>query len=112
MRAGQLRHRVHIERDTATTQGDEGHTTESWTFVAKRWAKIEPLSGRELWDARQLQPQTTHKITMRADSVTTQMTAEDRIAFIGQSRYFHPTEPPRRVDEIDETLEVMCKEKR
>ena len=108
--AGARNKRVRIERDTGTTQDAQGHATESWTKVADRWAKIETISGQELWNARQIQPLTTHRITMLSDSVTRQMTADDRIAYIADARYFYPTEPPRNINEADEEIEVMCKE--
>ena len=110
--AGERNKRLRIERDTASTQDSEGHVTETWTKVADRWCKVEPLSGRELWDARQIQPDTTHRITMLADTVTKAMTSLDRLAYIGKDRYFHPTEPPRNVNEGEEEIEVMCKEAR
>lgn len=64
MRAGKLRHRVIIERLTAT-QDAAGQETGTWGTFATRWASLEPLSGRELVNAQQVSAEVTHAITLR-----------------------------------------------
>lgn len=80
---GLLRHRVEIQSATTTDDG-YGGTATTWSTTSTVWARIEPLSGRDLFFASQRSPQTTHKITMRGSvSVTT----GDRIVF--KNRTFH-----------------------
>jgi SPP1 family predicted phage head-tail adaptor len=41
-----------------------GQTICDWTLFCQCWVKIKPLSGRELWLAKQAQARVTHEITM------------------------------------------------
>jgi SPP1 family predicted phage head-tail adaptor len=66
MQAGKLRHRLAIQSPTEIIVRGEPSVT--WNTVATRWAQIEPLTGRELWNARQVQPDITHRIELRHDS--------------------------------------------
>jgi SPP1 family predicted phage head-tail adaptor len=80
MKAGALRHRIRIERPVPT-RNEFGEEIRTWVLVAERWASIDPLSGRELWAARQVQAETSHRIrTRHVDGVTTEM----RIAHDGR----------------------------
>jgi SPP1 family predicted phage head-tail adaptor len=66
LHAGKIRHRVSIQ--SATTATDEyGGRTESWVTVTggTLWAEIVPLRGGEFVEARQVQPEVTHVITLR-----------------------------------------------
>lgn len=36
----------------------------TWAEVCKAWVSIEPLAGRELWNAQQVQSLVTHRIRM------------------------------------------------
>lgn len=104
MRAGQLRHEIEIQQTTDTLDA-AGQPTRSWTTFANVWASIEPVSGSELVVARQLDPKTTHKVTMRYLSG---VTAKMRIRH--GTRYLEPVEPPRNTDERNIMLEFLCKE--
>lgn len=64
MKAGSLRHRVVVEQKTATADGYGGSTL-AWTTFATVWAAIEPVSGREYFQAQQFQAAVTHKVTIR-----------------------------------------------
>jgi SPP1 family predicted phage head-tail adaptor len=64
MRAGRLRHRVQIQAATDTRASD-GSLTRTWATVATRWASVEPLNGRELYYAQQVQPLVSVQVTMR-----------------------------------------------
>ena len=57
---------------------------ETWSAVCTCWASIEPKSGREYWNAQQVQSAVTHriKILYRAG-----ITADMRIQH--GERYFH-----------------------
>lgn len=62
--AGQLRHRVEIQSRT-TTRGTRGQETGTWATVATVWAKVEPLSGAEVTQARQQFASASHRVTIR-----------------------------------------------
>lgn len=64
MRAGELRHRVTIQEasETVTSAGERSKT---WNDVATVWAAIEPLTGRERWQAQQVMATATHRVRMR-----------------------------------------------
>lgn len=62
--------RVSIQSKTLATD-DQGGGTETWATDATVWASIEPLTGRELMQAMQLETPITHKVRMRYRSGVT-----------------------------------------
>lgn len=64
MDSGRLRHRVSIQKATETRDA-AGGVIQSWATVAKRWASIQPATGKERIEADQVESRITHKITMR-----------------------------------------------
>ncbi len=64
MRLGPLRHRINIQARSATVD-EFGQESETWTTLNTVWASVEPLSGRELLAAQQVQGETTHRVRMR-----------------------------------------------
>lgn len=64
MRAGKLRHLVTIQRATET-QDSAGEPVVVWTEFAKAWAAVEPLKGREFFEAQQHYGQVTHRVAIR-----------------------------------------------
>lgn len=76
VRAGRLRERVTIEQATAGTPDAKGARTDSWAEFATRYARIVPLQGRELYTARQVYAEASHRVEMRRlDAVTPKMRA-------------------------------------
>lgn len=73
--SGRMRHRVTIERRTARTRDAAGHRKgkdrQDWSALCTAWAEVMPLSGRELWTAQQVQPDISHRVTMRYRSGVT-----------------------------------------
>ncbi|KQP37616.1 hypothetical protein ASF44_14545 [Pseudorhodoferax sp. Leaf274] len=73
MRAGNLRHRVRIERlddmrdeTGAVIQDPEtGATSQQWVEVATVWASIEPLSAREFIQSAKTQAEIVARIVIR-----------------------------------------------
>lgn len=65
--AGALRRRVQLCKPAPTTNS-LGEAVPGWTVVYTTWASIEPLSGRELWQAVQVQADVTHKVRVRYHS--------------------------------------------
>lgn len=61
---GGMRHRVSIQ--SRTVEADSyGAPVPAWATEAVRWGEAVPLSGRELWQAAQVRPDVTHKVTLR-----------------------------------------------
>lgn len=66
IKAGELRHRVRIDRPVLTQNATTGETTHVWTTIGTTWAKVAPVSGREFLAAQANQSQINAKITVRA----------------------------------------------
>ena len=73
MQAGKLHVRggrveIQAEQSTATDAADRnlyGEQGPDWQTVATVWASVEPLSGRELWQAQQVVSEVTHRVRLR-----------------------------------------------
>lgn len=64
MKAGDLRHQVTIQR-LVQGQGASGEVTLTWTPFATVWGAVEPLSGREYWQAQQTASETSIRVRVR-----------------------------------------------
>ena len=64
MRAGELRHRVTVERRSMTQDTFGGQST-TWTALGTFWAWVQPASGREIEAAAAQQAEISHTVTMR-----------------------------------------------
>jgi SPP1 family predicted phage head-tail adaptor len=63
MKAGDLRHRIVIQRlDTFNTLGE---VTDNWTTYVTVWANVAPLKGREYFDSAMQEAEVDSRITMR-----------------------------------------------
>lgn len=101
---GDLRHRVQVQRPSETRSPLTGERTKSWTTDALRWAKIEPISGREFFEAQQQQNVTTHRVTIRKYA---SLTTEWR--FVRNGRAYN-IEFIQRPEEVDEMVVCLCRE--
>lgn len=63
--AGQLRHRVTLQRNAVTQDPDTGEMVSGWQDVAQVWAAILPSSGREFIAAAAAQSEVQGKIVIR-----------------------------------------------
>ena len=102
---GLLRHRVEIQQATRT-QDSYGDAIETWSTIATVWASVEPISGRELWQAQQAQADVTHTITIRVDS-STPILPEHRVKW--GSRIFH-VESALTIEEVGRFRVLTTKE--
>ena len=104
MRAGKLRHRVEIQVPIVTVTSGEPGT--SWQTFETVWASIEPLRGREYWEAAKVNSEIDSKIVMRwRRGVKPQMRCK-----YGE-RIFEIVSVLDR-DERNQMLELMVTEKR
>ena len=105
MNPGVLRHRITflhmVEKENEV--GDTVFVEEPFKTV---WASVEPLRGRDYFEARKIQSEATHKITIRyLPGVTPDM----KIEFKG--RMFEIEGPPINPGERNRFLEILAKEK-
>lgn len=64
--AGQLRHRVTIEKYIAGARDDDGFALPAaWVEHGKLWAKITPLSSKDLMRAQAEQSEVTARMLVR-----------------------------------------------
>lgn len=103
MRAGQLRHRVILQTLTPG-QDSYGDQTESWGDTATVWAAIEPLRGKEYYDAQQINAEITIRIRIRYRSgVTPVMRVKQGSRIWDIKAVIHP-------EERKQELELLCVE--
>lgn len=102
---GRLRHRVTIEAPVFETQPDNSQKIAGWTELDTVWAEVSPLSGREFWDAAQVQSQVTHTIRIRYIAGLT-----PRHRCLWDQRMFN-IESVRDIDERKVFMTLMCREK-
>jgi SPP1 family predicted phage head-tail adaptor len=61
---GKLNKRVTLQR-LVNTRGTSGELVESWQDEATVWAAVEPLSGREYWQAQEMASETSIRVRIR-----------------------------------------------
>jgi head-tail adaptor len=67
IRAGRMRRRCEIQALTGAEPANAYNEKPpvNWQTVATRWCQIEPQKGGEPFQGQQVQPDTTHRVTMR-----------------------------------------------
>lgn len=89
MNAGALAHRVTIQQDTPTSDGQGGRTVTTST-LARVWAEVVPLSGRELLQAQAIGSQVSYRVRVRfREDITPQMRLVLPSTFGGQTLQIH-----------------------
>ena len=90
---------------------DEFNTPQSkWHPMAKVWASIEPISGREYWSASQSNSEASVRIVIRfRQGISSRM----RVKYESEDGtiVYETSSPPINYREQNEYLELMCKEK-
>lgn len=104
MNPGKLRHKIDIQELASIPDGGGGKQ-EAWVTFLSAWASIDPLSGRELFAAMQIQSTASHKIKMR---YRPGITAKHRIVF--GTRIFNIIAPPMDIEERHIEIHLMCEE--
>ena len=80
VRAGELRHRVTIERNAYAQDAITGEMVAAWQTFAVVWAQIIPLSGRDFVASAAEQSEVRARIVIRA---TVNVKAGMRIVYRG-----------------------------
>lgn len=103
MQAGPLRHRVTIE--TKREERDaHGGIVEVWAPLTTVWAAVEPLQGRELFLAQQVDARLSHRVTLRYQA---DITPTHRLVF--KERALYPVSV-QQVEERNRTTVVLATE--
>lgn len=102
MRAGQLRHRVTVQRKVQTPDGQGGQST-TWRDVASCWASIDGRGGREFQTAKQTRATLTDEVTIR---YRPGITAAMRI--VHRDRVLSIAQPPMDPDGRQRELHLFC----
>jgi len=80
---GGLRHRITIEQKArGASDGAGGNVSETWSTFKKVWARVEPMSAREIAVADQIVHRVLTKITIRR---RTDITTAMRIVYQGRN---------------------------
>lgn len=107
MFSSRLRHRVTLQEETRTSDGQGGYVR-SWSDLCGLWAEITPIYStdkqRESVVGEQLQDMVTHKITLRYRAG---ITARQRIVFNGRALYIRSV---INRDEANIKLELLVEE--
>lgn len=104
---GKMRHRVtFLEYDGA--RGDYGESLDAdpkhWRDVFAAWAAVDPVSGKEFYEAGQQQSMVTHKVRLRyRPGITTAMRLRHRERVLEIVSVIN-------WEERNESLLLMCKE--
>ena len=106
MNAGELRHRVTIERETSVA-GDYGHggSAPTWEPVVTVWASVKPVSAHEAIRAAQPGQETGYIVKMR---YTAEATADRRLTWEGRALYITGV---KDIDGRHVELEILCNER-
>lgn len=105
MRAGDLRHRVVIQ-NYSVAQDDYGAPVKTWSNEFTVWGAVEPLSGREYLDAREMQAEVTTRIRVRYRGDVTYST-DKRATWDGHT---YDIESVIEVEGRRREIHLMCKE--
>ena len=107
--SGQLRHKLTLQSTPLAVNPDaygENAGEDQWSTVATCFGSVEPLSGMEAMNARQLKATVTHKIIVRNEGP---VKPGDRYVFEQTNRYF-VVESVLRMDERNAWYLIMATE--
>jgi SPP1 family predicted phage head-tail adaptor len=104
MRPGKLRHRIIIQSLQKVDDGGGGYT-EDWVNIGNVWASVQPLQGRELFQAQQVQAELSHKVRIRyREGIVPSM----RVVF---NNRIMEIQSVINIDEANREIELLCIER-
>lgn len=106
MRAGNLRHRITIERP-APSRDESGSESTVWEPYATVWGSIEPMTGREGDGAVQILASLDTTITIRWSPRVDAVTAKWRVRHGGVT--YDVGAPPIHVATRQREVRLLCK---
>lgn len=109
MRIGNLRRRMVIQRQS-TSKDAAGQYLDTWSDVATRSCSIEPLNGREYFQASGEQSRISTRIRLRYDASTSTIRPYDRLVDRSSSpEVRYDVESVINVRERNHELVIMCR---
>lgn len=109
MRAGELRHRIIIEKK-AEGGNTYGEVTASWSSNIGAWARISPLRGSQFFASKQVQADMSHKITMRYATLAASTAIRPGYCRVKFGDRTFTINSVINVDERNIYLDLMCSE--
>lgn len=111
--AGDLRHRVTVTTVIEVSDGHDGLVDTPVTVWTRVPARVNPLVGRDLENARQIDPRISHEVTLRYWKAYPTDLDGGRAKLVYHDladREFEIISPPVDVDERHIELKLLCKE--
>jgi SPP1 family predicted phage head-tail adaptor len=110
-RTGELRTKGTLQRPPDSPSHDaSGQPVEEWVDVSVVWGSLNPLVGREAWQARQVQSEVTHSLWVRYSSEVENLRSTWRFVTSDESRVFEFESAVRREENRIAWWEIQCKE--
>lgn len=109
---GELRQRITIQSADAA-QNSSGEMIPSWTDYVTLWARVSPMTGRELLAAEQILATVSHTIQVRWPGRNFAITAGQRAKFtdpLGTVHYFD-IQAVVNDDQRNRILQLLCTER-
>lgn len=106
MRSGLLRHRVVVQSPN-NTRDTTGADVRGWTTEATVYASVDPIRGREFFEAQKFVGEVTHRIRLRYHASLASMKPDWRVTFGSQTFGIVSVLRPRS---IKRDLEILAKE--
>jgi SPP1 family predicted phage head-tail adaptor len=103
MNPGKLNKRIEFGRFKSITN-DSGFQEKVWSPMFKKWASVKNLFGKEFWEAKAVQSETTVKFKCRYDA---NITADLYIKF--RDNYYEIISPPDNIDYKNVEIEIKAK---
>lgn len=101
---GRLRHKVTLQRQD-TTQNAVGERTLTYTDLATRRVRIEPLNGREYFEEGAEKAEVTARIRLRYDNSLSDLGSGDRVV---HGAVVYDIKSVINVEERNRELVLMC----
>ena len=101
---GKLRHRIILQKQVVI-KDSIGQETEKWKDVETVWARVEPLSGKEYFNAKQTNSEVSSKITIR---YLVDITSQMRVIF---QEHTYNILSVINFEERNKYLQLLCTEK-
>lgn len=103
--AGTLRHRVLLETPNLVPNDFGEFEIDGFSRIDEFWARITPLTGRELLEARQIKAEISHRVVIRfVKNISTEM----RLVFGNNILEISSIANLRHLSEL---LELLCIER-
>jgi len=111
IRAGDYRHRISLVRVQELKDAHGGFVAQSEIVAARVAAYVEPLGGRELIRAQQIDPRSKYQVTLRYSRALGTVTPRDHVLYhapTGDRQL--PILSVQDVEEYHHELQLLCAE--